>query len=239
MSATDRQSGAAAGCADILADRSPADRCSPGGPAANGQANLLAGGLKESLGQVATLAAIALSTSSASVVFAGTCSFRGMSSVPRIDGQQSLVEQSLCAGVIGSGNKLIIGDTRADRAASDNHLPGPVGMIAWAGVPVHDQDGQVAGVLWVADQVPRQWSARDVAVLETLGHLASGEVALRAALARSAGRAALAQTLEESLLPPRLADIPGLQVAARYAAGGAGTEVPADFCDVFPSAGGC
>ncbi len=238
MSVTDRQSGPTAGCADILADRSPADRCGSAGLAANGQANLLAGGLEESLGRVATLAATALGTPSASVVFAGPRSFPEMSGALRIDGQQSPVEQLLCADVIGSGNKLIIGDTRADRAASNGHLPGPVRVIAWAGVPVYDQDGQVAGVLWVADQVPRQWSARDVAVLETLAQLVSSEVALRAALARSAGRAALAQTLEESLLPPRLADIPGLQVAARYAAGGTGTEVPADFCDVFPSAGG-
>jgi serine phosphatase RsbU (regulator of sigma subunit) len=111
-------------------------------------------------------------------------------------------------------------------------------MIAWAGVPVNDQDGHVAGVLWVADQVPRQWSVSDVAVLETLAQVTSSEVVLRAALAHSAGRAALAQTLEESLLPPRVPEIPGLQVAARYAAGGTGAEVLGDFCDVFPSIGG-
>ncbi len=140
---------------------------------------------------------------------------------------------------IGSDDKLIIGDIRLDRRMSNSNVPDTASMIAWAGVPVHDQGGQVAGVLWVADQVPRQWSATDIAVLETLAEVASSEVALRAALAHSAGRAALAQTLEESLLPPpRLPDIPGLQVAARYAAGGTGAEVLADFCDVFPSVGG-
>ncbi len=110
-------------------------------------------------------------------------------------------------------------------------------MIAWAGVPVRDQDGHVAGVLWVADRKPRSWSASDVAILETLAEVASSDVTLRAALAHSAGRVALAQTLEESLLPPPLPGIPGLQVAARYAAAGTGAEVLADFCDVFPSAG--
>ena len=144
----------------------------------------------------------------------------------------------LCTDVMDRGNKLIIGDIRADRAVRDSNLPGPASMIAWAGVPVYDQDGRVAGVLWAADREPRQWTVRDVAVLETLAQVASSEVALRAALARSARRAALAATLEESLLPPRLPNIPGLQVAARYAAGGPAAKVLGDFCDVFPSAGG-
>ncbi len=109
--------------------------------------------------------------------------------------------------------------------------------MAWAGIPVHDQDGHVLAVLWAAYPEPRQWSASDVTLLETLAKVVSGEVALRAALAHSARRVALAQTLEESLLPPRLASVPGLEVAARYAAGGEGTETLGDFCDVFPSVG--
>jgi sigma-B regulation protein RsbU (phosphoserine phosphatase) len=44
--------------------------------------------------------------------------------------------------------------------------------------------------------------------------------------------------LQESLLPPRLPDVPGLQVAARYVAGGTGAEVLGDFYDVFPSVRG-
>jgi phosphoserine phosphatase RsbU/P len=133
-----------------------------------------------------------------------------------------------------------------DRRVSGTTRPDPARMLAWAGVPVQDADDHVTGVLWVADRVARRWSASDVSVLETLAQVAWGEVSLRAALARSTGRAALAGTLEESLLPPRLPPVPGLQVAARYAAAGtgagdgagAGGEVLADFCDVFPSAGG-
>ena len=205
----------------------------------DGRADLLTAGLKESLDRVSTLAATALSTPNASVMFAGAHVLPGMSGALGIDDQESLFAQLLCADVIGSDDKLIIGDIRLDRRMSNSNVPDTASMIAWAGVPVHDQGGQVAGVLWVADQVPRQWSATDIAVLETLAEVASSEVALRAALAHSAGRAALAQTLEESLLPPpRLPDIPGLQVAARYAAGGTGAEVLADFCDVFPSVGG-
>jgi phosphoserine phosphatase RsbU/P len=55
------------------------------------------------------------------------------------------------------------------------------------------------------------------------------------AVQHGAERAELAQTLQESLLPPRLPEIPGLEVAARYVAGGTGAEVLGDFYDVFPS----
>lgn len=203
------------------------------GLAANGRADLRTAGLGESLGRVATLAAAALSAPSASVM----CALPGISGAPGTDDQRSPFEQLLCAEVVGSQDKVIIGDTRLGRRRGNGALSGPVSAIAWAGVPVRDQDGHVAAVLWVSDRKPRRWSTRDVAILEILAEVASSDVTLRAALAHSAGRAALAQTLEESLLPPPLPGIPGLQLAAWYAAAGTGAEVLADFCDVFPSAG--
>jgi phosphoserine phosphatase RsbU/P len=239
MSGTNPESGQDFGRAEVSTDPAPIVLDRPAGLASNGQADLLAVGLEESLGHVAALAAAALSTPRASIMLAGTRALSGMIGAPGTGGQQSRFEQLLCADVLGSEDNLIIGDTRTRRCMRTNgNLPGPVSMIAWAGVPVYDQDGHVAGVLWVADQVPRQWSVRDVAILEILAQVTSSEVTLRAALAHSAGRAALAQTLEESLLPPPVPTIPGLQVAAQYAAGGTGAEVLGDFCDVFPSTRG-
>jgi phosphoserine phosphatase RsbU/P len=207
------------------------------GLASAGPADLWTAGLQESLGRVAALAAAALSAPSASVMFANAHAPPGISGPAGIGDQRSPYAQLLCAEVVGSEDKMIIGDTRLGRHLSNADLPGRARVIAWAAVPVRDQDGHVAGVLWVADRRPRSWSASDVAVLEMLAEVASSDVTLRAALAHSAGRAALARTLEESLLPPPLLGIPGLQVAARYAAAGTGAEVLADFCDVFPSAG--
>lgn len=54
-------------------------------------------------------------------------------------------------------------------------------------------------------------------------------------LLRDAGErsAALARTLQQSLLPPQLPEVPGLELAARYHPAGTGLEVGGDFYDVF------
>jgi PAS domain S-box-containing protein len=44
----------------------------------------------------------------------------------------------------------------------------------------------------------------------------------------------MAETLQESLLPPNLPDVPGVDMAATYRAAAAGTTVGGDFYDVFP-----
>ena len=48
-------------------------------------------------------------------------------------------------------------------------------------------------------------------------------------------RAAIAQTLQQSLLPPELPEIPGVETAAHYRPAGEGIEVGGDFYDVFPT----
>jgi serine phosphatase RsbU (regulator of sigma subunit) len=107
--------------------------------------------------------------------------------------------------------------------------------MAWAGFPICEPGGRAVGALSVADFRPRPWSADDIQVLADLAQVASSEVALRAALREGSDRAVLARTLQQILLPPRLPKIPDLQVAARYLAGGTGTEILGDFYDVFPS----
>jgi serine phosphatase RsbU (regulator of sigma subunit) len=189
---------------------------------------------------VARLAAMVLGTPLASVTIVGdrVSSARICAGLLDVAARPSPVEQSLGQYVIDSESKLVIDDARLDPRAIADVPAGPARVIAWAGFPVRGPDGHVVGVLCVADHMPRHWSAGDVEVLETLSHIASGEVALQVALQDGAARAALAQTLQESLLPPRLPSIPGLQVAARHTAGGTGTEVLGDFYDVFPSVRG-
>ena len=181
------------------------------GLASGSRAGLRAVGLAESLDRVAMLAAAALSTPSASVMCADARALTRVRGAPGIDDQPNPIEQLLCAKVIGAADKVIIGDTRLGRSLGNGDPSGSASAIAWAGVPVRNQDGQVAGVLWVADRKPRR------CILESPW--------------------SSAYPLEESLLPPPLPGIPGLQVAVQYAAAGTGAEILADFCDVFPSVG--
>jgi len=186
---------------------------------------------------VARLAAMVLGTPLASVTVAGRhhSSSRTCPGALNIGARQSPDEQSMCQQVIDSGAALVVGDARLDPRAPASCPARPAKVIAWAGFPVRRPDGHVVGALCVADYVPRRWTAGDIEALRTLSHVASGEVARQVAVHDGAERAALAQTLQESLLPPRLPGIPGAQVAARYVAGGTGVEVLGDFYDVFPS----
>jgi serine phosphatase RsbU (regulator of sigma subunit) len=147
-------------------------------------------------------------------------------------------EQSLRQHVIDSGHELIIDDIATGMPAALRRSGATAAMKAWAGFPVRDLDGQVAGALCAADPQPRPWTSLELRVLADMAQLAATEVALRKALKLGSDRALLARTLQQILLPPRLAEIPGLEVAARYKAGGTGTEVLGDFYDVFPSVRG-
>jgi sigma-B regulation protein RsbU (phosphoserine phosphatase) len=209
----------------------------PAGLVTNGQAGPPAFTLKESLSRIAALTAIAVRAPRASITAVSQRAPTAMLWARGFGDEPGRFEQSMCARVAASGQRLIIDDTQRHTHARNGDRPAQGNTMAWAGIPVRDQAGHVTAVLWAADPVPHHWSADDVALLESLAQLASSEVVLRAALASSAGRAALAQTLEESLFPPRLPSVPGLDVAARHAAAGTGTDAMGDFFDVFPSVG--
>lgn len=147
------------------------------------------------------------------------------------------VEESFCQYVVGSGEALIVDDAATDPRTRDNPSVHDLGVAAWAGFPLRGPDGEVLGSFCVVDTRQRTWSERDVETLRTLAASASGEIALRAAVAQereARGRAdTLARTLQESLLPPELPLVPGLELAARFRPAGGGVELVGDFYDVF------
>ena len=102
------------------------------------------------------------------------------------------------------------------------------------GVPLL-AEGVVTGVLVAGAEPPREFSGEDL----TLLRLAADRVGLAIAHAQVYEREhRIAETLQRSLLPDRLPELPGLEVAARYLPAASEAEVGGDWYDVIPIAGG-
>jgi serine phosphatase RsbU (regulator of sigma subunit)/FixJ family two-component response regulator/anti-sigma regulatory factor (Ser/Thr protein kinase) len=102
------------------------------------------------------------------------------------------------------------------------------------GVPLL-ADGRVIGVLHVGTTAPRRFTAEDTVVLQLAGDRAARAIE-RARRYQQEHETAV--TLQRSLLPERLPDVPGLALAARYLPGASGAEVGGDWYDVIPLADG-
>jgi serine phosphatase RsbU (regulator of sigma subunit) len=95
--------------------------------------------------------------------------------------------------------------------------------------------GRTLGTLTLAtDQSGRRFDEQDLGLAE--------ELARRCGIAVDnarlyAERAYIARTLQQSLLPAELPDIPGIEAAARFRPTGEGNEVGGDFYDLFESGG--
>jgi PAS domain S-box-containing protein len=123
------------------------------------------------------------------------------------------------AGRVAAQREAILGDPDGDST---------IGVPLLAG-------GELTGVLVVCASSPRRFSADDLNLLR----LAADRVALAIDHARLYERELkIAETLQRSLLPERLPQMPGLDVSARYLPAAAEAEVGGDWYDVLPISGG-
>ncbi|MGE0026478.1 MAG: SpoIIE family protein phosphatase [Thermoleophilia bacterium] len=110
-----------------------------------------------------------------------------------------------------------------------------LGIVAGMTVPLTAR-GRILGALTlVSAESGRRFTTDDLAFAEDLG--ARAGLAIDNAMLLDRSRE-IARTLQDSLLPASLPDVEGLDVAARYVAGGEGVEVGGDFYDLFPVDGG-
>ena len=98
------------------------------------------------------------------------------------------------------------------------------------GAPLIARDGSEIGRVEVAGKLDGEFTGGDEVMLEDLARIAS--LAIENARLEERERH-IARTLQDSLLPLTLPEIPGLDVAARYLAGGEGTVVGGDLYDLF------
>jgi sigma-B regulation protein RsbU (phosphoserine phosphatase) len=146
-----------------------------------------------------------------------------------------------CPFALALQGPVAVDDVRADPEWADNEVVQRFGARAYLGVPlIHT--GQPIGSFGVFDTEPHAWTGNDMDILRELAVSVMTEVRLRVE-AKERQRLLvqqrhIAKVLQDSLLPPSLPAIPGLDLAARYHPAGAGMEVGGDFYDVFGTCDG-
>jgi PAS domain S-box-containing protein len=110
-----------------------------------------------------------------------------------------------------------------------------IGMTSAMAVPMVLR-GEPFGVLtFVSAEAGHAFDATDLELAESLASRAA--TAVQNARLYEA-RSAIARTLQASLLPPALPEVPGFELAAVFRAAGEGTDVGGDFYDVFDTTDG-
>jgi PAS domain S-box-containing protein len=105
-----------------------------------------------------------------------------------------------------------------------------IGMRSAIIVPMATRGRTLGALTWVNGRSGRRFDEQDV----ELAHELARRCATAIDNARLYGeRAYIARTLQQSLLPVELPDIPGVETAARFRPTGDGNEVGGDFYDVF------
>ncbi|HEX2084750.1 MAG TPA: PAS domain-containing protein [Solirubrobacteraceae bacterium] len=145
------------------------------------------------------------------------------------------------AATIRSGRSELIpeipDELLAEAAVDDEHLAflRRMGLRSGITVPLEARGRTVGALTLVAAESGRRYGDDDLRLAEIL----AGRASLAVENARLyEEHSHIARTLQRSLLPPALPDVPGLELAARYRAAGAENEVGGDFYDVFRGPGG-
>jgi serine phosphatase RsbU (regulator of sigma subunit) len=201
---------------------------------------------------LARLAATVTSCGISAITFVGeTRTF--WKSVPHLpygglDQWQNAVGDDFCYFPIGMNGPFIMEDAENDPRTAGHPAIGPWGVGAWAGFPIMTADGQAIGSMCVIDASPRVWKPSELETLAILARAVSSEVNLRVSLdnTRTALKSAeealasaneLARSLQDSLLPPSLRPIPGVEAAARYLPATGEQMVVGDFYDLYQARG--
>ena len=78
------------------------------------------------------------------------------------------MDRSLCQYAVSSGTPLIIEDARVHPTLSEHPIVADGTVVAYAGIPLTDAQGQAIGTLCAWDDKPKQWTTGHVQVLEDL-----------------------------------------------------------------------
>ncbi|HEY0631802.1 MAG TPA: SpoIIE family protein phosphatase [Thermoleophilaceae bacterium] len=137
------------------------------------------------------------------------------------------------AGTVATGREPVVLHDVAAAALQDPLLEGK-DVCAMLGVPLV-VEGRVSGVIQVASVSERRFTREDESLLQLVADRAALAVEHARLYARELG---IVETLQRSLLPESLPQVPGLLTAARYMPGGPGADVGGDWYDAISLDGG-
>jgi PAS domain S-box-containing protein len=145
------------------------------------------------------------------------------------------------AGAVGEGRSELVPELHEEELEAGARDPQHLALLrairprSAMTVPMMVRGRLLGAVSVLTAHDGRRLDVDDLALAEEL----AGRCALALDNARLyEERSRIARTLQQSLLPPVLPELPGLDVAARFRAAGAGIEVGGDFYDLFDSGDG-
>jgi serine phosphatase RsbU (regulator of sigma subunit) len=162
---------------------------------------------------------------------------------------------SFCQHVVMSAEPLVVPDAGAHPVVRDNLAVSDLGVRAYAGMPLTDEEGHVLGSLCAIDVRPREWHADELDVLRDLADACATELRLRLVRFEAQCERARRDELEEQLrhsfaqvqtllrhrtgvarqlqqaMLTSLPEVPGLDMAACYHAADSREHVGGDWYD--------
>lgn len=102
------------------------------------------------------------------------------------------VKRSFLEHLMRSGSPIAVRDAREDAAMQDVDTVDLLGVVAYAGAPVIDPEGNVVGAVLALDADPRDWAEEGLETLNDLAGVVAGALARRGGGAASAAEARLA-----------------------------------------------
>ena len=92
--------------------------------------------------------------------------------------RETPLSHSFCQHAVAAGRALVVDDAREHPVLRDNPAIQDLGVVAYMGIPLIDDEGFALGTLCVIDSKPRHWTPEEADVLQDLAALVIAQVGL-------------------------------------------------------------
>jgi hypothetical protein len=101
--------------------------------------------------------------------------------------REAPLSHSFCQHAVASRLPLIVDDAREHELLRDNLAIRDMGVVAYAGIPLIDAEGNALGTLCVIDSQPRHWTSRQIELLDDIAASVVTEITLAQTATAGAG----------------------------------------------------